>query len=275
MKPFAPIRYVVRLLGALAALVVLAQLGSAYAVTVSPGTVLPNAVSFEYFGLNFADNIKTSSTVGTLDYGGQPGCGGNCIATTQLGSSPFVSAKVNEVEFAHTGGGGVQASLGYYVAYLNTPGTYDVNLHATDTLSAPDGARVSAGLAFGPAADNTSRFNNFNGKILQEADCLNGCPAPGFVVTPAPFVPNHLVSMEANTLYYIQLDLLLSPGTSNTEISALIDPTFTTGAAGGHFVFSPGVLAATTPLPAALPLFASGLGVLGLVGWRKKRKVAA
>ena len=29
------------------------------------------------------------------------------------------------------------------------------------------------------------------------------------------------------------------------------------------------------PLPAALPLFASGLGVLGLLGWRRKRKAAA
>jgi PEP-CTERM motif len=29
------------------------------------------------------------------------------------------------------------------------------------------------------------------------------------------------------------------------------------------------------PLPAALPLFASGLGVMGLLGWRRKRKKAA
>jgi hypothetical protein len=29
-----------------------------------------------------------------------------------------------------------------------------------------------------------------------------------------------------------------------------------------------------TPLPAALPLFATGLGVLGLVGWRRKRRAA-
>ena len=27
-----------------------------------------------------------------------------------------------------------------------------------------------------------------------------------------------------------------------------------------------------TPLPAALPLFATGLGALGLLGWRRKRK---
>jgi hypothetical protein len=33
--------------------------------------------------------------------------------------------------------------------------------------------------------------------------------------------------------------------------------------------------AAETPLPAALPLFATGLGALGMLGWRRKRKVAA
>jgi len=30
-----------------------------------------------------------------------------------------------------------------------------------------------------------------------------------------------------------------------------------------------------TPLAAALPLFATGLGALGLLGWRRKRKAAA
>ena len=35
-----------------------------------------------------------------------------------------------------------------------------------------------------------------------------------------------------------------------------------------------GQLTAETPLPAALPLFATGLGALGLLGWRRKRKAA-
>ena len=30
-----------------------------------------------------------------------------------------------------------------------------------------------------------------------------------------------------------------------------------------------------TPLPAALPLFAGGLGALGVFGWRRKRKAVA
>jgi len=32
---------------------------------------------------------------------------------------------------------------------------------------------------------------------------------------------------------------------------------------------------AVTPLPAALPLFATGLGVLGMLSWRRKRKAVA
>ena len=31
----------------------------------------------------------------------------------------------------------------------------------------------------------------------------------------------------------------------------------------------------TTPLPATLPLLATGLGALGLLGWRRKRKALA
>jgi hypothetical protein len=34
-------------------------------------------------------------------------------------------------------------------------------------------------------------------------------------------------------------------------------------------------LAATTPLPGALPLFAGGLGVMGLLNWRRKRTAQA
>ncbi len=38
--------------------------------------------------------------------------------------------------------------------------------------------------------------------------------------------------------------------------------------------FSPATVAAT-PLPAALPLFAGGLGLIGMIGLRKKRKAVA
>ena len=43
----------------------------------------------------------------------------------------------------------------------------------------------------------------------------------------------------------------------------------------GEVVFAGTEEFPSTPLPAALPLFASGLGALGLLGWRRKRKAAA
>ena len=48
---------------------------------------------------------------------------------------------------------------------------------------------------------------------------------------------------------------------SGMEVATDVSPTFTPVGA--------------TPLPAALPLFATGLGALGLFGWRRKRKNAA
>jgi hypothetical protein len=43
----------------------------------------------------------------------------------------------------------------------------------------------------------------------------------------------------------------------------------------GHNYSSAAIESSTTPLPAALPLFGTGLGALGLLGWRRKKKVAA
>ena len=70
-------------------------------------------------------------------------------------------------------------------------------------------------------------------------------------------------------------------GTAFTALGkdyGLIDPAIcgTNGTCTSLTTFSvTDTLAAQTPLPAALPLFAGGLGALGLLGWRRKRKNAA
>ena len=48
-----------------------------------------------------------------------------------------------------------------------------------------------------------------------------------------------------------------------------------TGSAFGNSTNLTFTAIAETPLPAALPLFATGLGALGLLGWRRKKKAAA
>jgi hypothetical protein len=47
---------------------------------------------------------------------------------------------------------------------------------------------------------------------------------------------------------------------------------FSTSSSSGSYNIPEIEYVTATPLPAALPLFASGLGALGLFGWRRKRK---
>jgi hypothetical protein len=76
--------------------------------------------------------------------------------------------------------------------------------------------------------------------------------------------------------------LFSSPAPQSLTVTGSIDPSIfvaigTLNADQYTFDYSPGLFqspAATTPLPAALPLFAGGLGVIGLLARRRKRKVA-
>jgi hypothetical protein len=43
----------------------------------------------------------------------------------------------------------------------------------------------------------------------------------------------------------------------------------------GSFAWKANFASVSTPIPAALPLFATGLGALGLLGWRRKLKARA
>jgi hypothetical protein len=64
----------------------------------------------------------------------------------------------------------------------------------------------------------------------------------------------------------------LSPG----PYTQVLDVPFTvTGVDPDALLTLNGTGVSAVPLPAALPLFATGLGALGLLGWRRKRKAAA
>jgi hypothetical protein len=52
------------------------------------------------------------------------------------------------------------------------------------------------------------------------------------------------------------------------------DPVLQEGTLGAFDIIGDITAASATPLPAALPLFAGGLGALGLLGWRRKKKAA-
>jgi hypothetical protein len=125
-------------------------------------------------------------------------------------------------------------------------------------------SRASAYLRFGPADGTPGTFNDFSSYTPREADCVDGCPAPGFDFLPAGFGADNSVQMVANTPYFVLVELQIDPEPTNLQLSASIDPKFSAAAEGGFFAYSLGVTdASTTPEPGALVLMLSGFAVLG------------
>jgi len=92
------------------------------------------------------------------------------------------------------------------------------------------------------------------------------------------------VGLSANTTYWIgmsstsiheflQMGLQLGPDDSRMFVFSGTNPLGFTGTNAGDMAFRlHGTAVAPVPVPAALPLFLSGLMGLGVVGWRKRRK---
>jgi len=107
---------------------------------------------------------------------------------------------------------------------------------------------------------------------------ISGCPASSFSIA-------QVETVTTNTVY--EIDMLLGaaattfPGGTTDSATASMDPIVSfrdpTNASQFQLLFSDGIgnSSAATPLPAAFPLFVSGVGVLGFLGWRRKRKQAA
>lgn len=64
--------------------------------------------------------------------------------------------------------------------------------------------------------------------------------------------------------------LIAFPAAGNVVTISTTDPNFDFSI--DNLGFDQGLSPNPTPIPAALPLFATGLGAMGLFGWRKKRK---
>ncbi len=116
----------------------------------------------------------------------------------------------------------------------------------------------------------------------------NGMPLDSFLNATSPSLPSQIVVVKATDGYqvvYSLSELLLATGAANpADLLALLLSTDNNGFArtitGGDSAFAHGrwvsnvleidVLNAT-PIPAALPLFATGAGLLSLLGWRRRR----
>ena len=210
-------------------------------------------------------------------------------------------------------GASFSGSLTYYFEILGPAGSVSVNANAVasfSTTALPDGAYGNAIINF-HLTQLDSGGNRMPSQIISDStwfqrDFLNPYGPQNVAFSPditgsvatgysGGFIENGAYSLFTNNVYVVDLqdmfdvaianggDIMPSAPGGTATFSGSIDPTFliapgVTNANAYSIIFSDGISngsVSTTPLPAALPLFATGLGALGLLGWRRKRKAAA
>jgi hypothetical protein len=101
------------------------------------------------------------------------------------------------------------------------------------------------------------RWATDNSGLIYVNRVSTGQTASSFTSWTAFSIANNLLLSGLNVLDFV---LTNDSGSSGNPVGLRVEITTRTG---------------ETPLPAALPLFASGLGALSLLGWRRRRKVQA
>jgi hypothetical protein len=180
-------------------------------------------------------------------------------AIVGLASAIPSRATVYQLPFDPTGG---SLSETYISGTLANPQTLDFTLNLNAVYTSNPASSVSGDIQFG-VFDNMGNmlfygqtggtaYSNNTGNITTVGSTQ---PWLNTMIFPA------LVSPGA--LPILMVSLVDSLGGLTTAAGATISPSLTVDLPAGL---------AVTPIPAALPLFASGLGMFGWMGWSRKRK---
>jgi hypothetical protein len=197
--------------------------------------------SGEYTGSNGGTTIAGATNIGTVQSGCEIGpyfSSTNGVGTNLSGTPASVNDSANPSIYEFTWGGG--------------------NLTILETLG-NNGIGNNINIELGLSTDTLNSNNTLSSATSSVTILYQSGPT-----TTGTYVLNNY-DLAAGT--YV-LDTYLGScgaGQSCSDNDTSTDPVYAVG-----FTDPP-----TTPLPAALPLFAGGLGALGLLGRRRKRKIGA
>jgi len=130
------------------------------------------------------------------------------------------------------------------------------SLVGTITIDVADGDITAADVAVPGFPDFTSGSVGGSGTGIVEIGLSNGIPDEALFIVVSIAAGGHtLVGYDGGTIF------------NGTVYSDILTGTVPDSGLTGSLT--------PAPLPAALPLFATGLGALGLFGWRRKRRNTA
>ena len=187
------------------------------------------------------------------------------LPTVQFASTVSFTESVLKVDFASAGLNdtltvGVPLTIDHFIAVTVDTGSWSASGSAITanflfTIPTPNGATTDVGSI--------------------TASQVNGSSASGTLAVTWPNQPVHFLFTDGTALDVTLGNLNVSCDPAANNCLAAQDPFYMSGT----FLVLNGPTSGqdqiATPVPAALPLFATGLGALGLLGWRRKRKAKA
>ena len=158
---------------------------------------------------------------------------------------------------------------------------------ANTVQSGPNQVNIvgNASVKIGTYSVDTTSFPSGPYATVTPFDLTTQATTGSITIVNGPSVPisisaSYTRMVSVGDVFDIAYMLASAFGIGEIDLSHTATISFTTPAGvyltsdlGGVFGDAP--TTGATPVPAALPLFATGLGVMGLLGWRKKRKSAA
>jgi hypothetical protein len=251
---------------------------------------LPPAEAHDVIKLIYGQAPVTLNAIGALNQSSSVGCGGLCTATTMLGVNPSETLQLDQTLVpGHLSGNFEEAEMAYFIEVNGAPvGTpVDVVMHASQDFSSniiAAGGNAQVAIFIG----QTNTPPNFSlqaigvtpyPSLYQDTYCVSYCISSlANSQNPLPIPAAQPLILYAGMPYVVELLDELGANTyvapNGVQLSASVDPTFTSSTPGVTFSYSAGVTGGV-PEPATWSMMLVGVAGLGGVLRGSKRRLAA